>query len=105
MKDKECRALCIPDIKIGNRRAREIIISQAHSILAHLGSRKAIIYLQDNVWWKGLNTDVDAFRESCITCKTSKPSDHMPYGKLHSLKVPNRPWETIRLDFVGLLPL
>ncbi|KZP07978.1 hypothetical protein FIBSPDRAFT_687948, partial [Athelia psychrophila] len=52
VKDKERRALCIPDVKIGDRRAREIIISQAHSILAHLGPRKTIVYLRDNVWWK-----------------------------------------------------
>ncbi|KZP25469.1 hypothetical protein FIBSPDRAFT_669580, partial [Athelia psychrophila] len=30
--------------------------------------------------------------------------NHMPYGKLHPLEVPNRPWETIGLDFVGPLP-
>ncbi|KZP03060.1 hypothetical protein FIBSPDRAFT_693929, partial [Athelia psychrophila] len=52
VKDKERRSLCIPDILIGKRRAREIIISQAHSILAHLGPRKTIVYLRDNVWWK-----------------------------------------------------
>ncbi|PVF91199.1 hypothetical protein CPB86DRAFT_670524, partial [Serendipita vermifera] len=37
LKDDGRLLLCIPDIKVGNRNLREIIISHAHSILAHLG--------------------------------------------------------------------
>ncbi|KZT21631.1 hypothetical protein NEOLEDRAFT_1021658, partial [Neolentinus lepideus HHB14362 ss-1] len=51
LQDDSKRLLCIPDILIGSRKAREIIISHAHSILAHLGSRKTLYYLKDNVWW------------------------------------------------------
>jgi hypothetical protein len=104
LKDQERRLLCIPDIMVGPRRLREILISHAHSILAHLGPRKTITYLRDNVWWKGLNSDVDAFCESCSICKMSKSSNHSPYGLLHTLDVPTRPWETIGIDFVGPLP-
>lgn len=104
MKDRNQKLLCVPDIKIGEHRLREILISHVHSILAHLGAHKTIIYLCDNVWWKGLNTNVEVFCESCGTCKTSKPSNHSPYGLLHSLKVPSRPWETVGIDFVGPLP-
>jgi len=104
LRDKERRLLCIPDVMVGPRRLREILISHAHSILAHLGPRKTITYLRDNVWWKGLNSDVDAFCESCSVCKMSKPSNHAPYGLLETLEVPTRPWETIGIDFVGPLP-
>jgi hypothetical protein len=104
LKEKEKRILCIPDIRIGGRRLREILISHAHSILAHLGPRKTIIYLRDNVWWKGMNTDVQAFCESCRVCKTSKPANHAPFGLLNTLEVPTRPWQTIGVDFVGPLP-
>ncbi len=60
--------LCIPDIMIGERRVREMIISHAHPILAHLGVSKTTTYLRENVWWKGMVSDVQAFCESCITC-------------------------------------
>ncbi len=60
--------LCIPDIKIGERRIREMVISHAHSALAHLGPSKTTTYLRDSVWWKGMISDVQAFCESCITC-------------------------------------
>ena len=104
LRDNDKRILCIPDIKIGERRLREILISHAHSILAHLGPRKTVTYLRGNVWWKGLSADVEAFCESCTVCKTSKPVNHPPYGLLHTLEVPTRPWETIGVDFVGPLP-
>jgi hypothetical protein len=63
LKEKDKQVLCIPDIRIGGRRLQEILISHAHLILAHLGLRKTIIYLRDNVWWKGMNSDVQAFCE------------------------------------------
>jgi len=34
--------ICIPDIRIGERTLREMVIDQAHSLLAHLGSRKTL---------------------------------------------------------------
>ncbi|OAX30696.1 hypothetical protein K503DRAFT_819175, partial [Rhizopogon vinicolor AM-OR11-026] len=52
LKDNDRRILCVPDVKIGNRRLREIITSHAHSILAHLGPSKTLTYLRENVWWK-----------------------------------------------------
>ncbi|KAJ8594354.1 hypothetical protein M405DRAFT_691007, partial [Rhizopogon salebrosus TDB-379] len=43
--------LCIPDISIDGWRIREVVITHAHSILAHLGDRKTIQYLENEVWW------------------------------------------------------
>ena len=37
--------LCIPNILFGNRRLREILITHAHSILAHLRAQKTLTYL------------------------------------------------------------
>jgi hypothetical protein len=45
LKDNERRILCIPNIKIGACHVHEIIISHAHSILAHLGPSKTMTYL------------------------------------------------------------
>ncbi|KZT26150.1 hypothetical protein NEOLEDRAFT_1048312, partial [Neolentinus lepideus HHB14362 ss-1] len=51
LRDNENLLLCIPDIHIGSRKAREILISHAHSILAHLGAKKTLYYLKTVVWW------------------------------------------------------
>lgn len=104
LKDSDRRILCIPDVRIGERRVREIVITHAHSILAHLGARKTLHYLKDNVWWKDMIDDVKSYCESCSLCQTTKAPNHKPYGLLHTLDVPTRPWESIGVDFVGPLP-
>ncbi|KAJ3514053.1 hypothetical protein NLJ89_g2594 [Agrocybe chaxingu] len=42
------KLLCIPNILIKGRSAHEIIISEAHSLLAHLGGAKTLFYLRDH---------------------------------------------------------
>ncbi|TEB28640.1 hypothetical protein FA13DRAFT_1602385, partial [Coprinellus micaceus] len=46
------RVLCIPKILYKGRSIREIVIAEAHTLLAHLSARKTIAYLRDHVWWK-----------------------------------------------------
>ena len=99
------RVLCIPSCTINGRSVWEIVISHAHSILAHLGSQKTISYLRDQVWWKDMNRDITKYCETCSVCKRSKLDNQRPYGLLNPLSVPSRPWESIGIDFVGPLPL
>ena len=104
LRENDRRVLCIPKVMVQSRSAREIIISEAHSMLVHLGAAKTVDYLRDHVWWKDLVSDVKAYCETCSTCKTSKPSNKKPYGLLNPLEVPTYPWESMGIDFVGPLP-
>jgi hypothetical protein len=104
LKAGDKRLLCIPRIIVGGRNAQEVIISHAHSMLAHLGAHKTVTYLRDHVWWKQLANDVQKYCDSCIVCRKSKPNNQKPYGLLNPLPVPVRPWEAIGIDFVGPLP-
>ena len=104
LKKQDQKVLCIPKIEIQGHSAREIVISEAHSMLAHLGAGKTLDYLRDHVWWKDMVSDVRAFCETCHTCKMSKPSNQKPHGLLNPLTVPSYPWESIGMDFVGPLP-
>ena len=96
--------LCIPKMMLNGRSIYKIIISEAHSILAHLGAAKTLSYLRDHVWWKEMVSDTKAYCETCITCKRSKPNNQKPYGLLNPLSIPSEPWESIGVDFVGPLP-
>ena len=98
------RVLCVPNVMIQGHSAHEIVISEAHSLLAHLGASKTLDYLQDHCWWKTMVADVRAFCETCHTCKASKPSNQKPYGLLNPLSVPSYPWESVGMDFVDPLP-
>jgi hypothetical protein len=97
--------LCIPACTLNGRSVREVIVSHAHSILAHLGSQKTIAYLRNQVWWKDMNKDITKYCETCNVCKRSKPDNQKPFGLLNPLSVPAKPWESIGIDFVGPLPL
>ena len=100
LKSGQSKVLCIPKVLIDGRSAPEIIISEAHSLLAHLGASK-FFSLWDHVWWKDLVSDTKAFCETCTMCKHSKLSNQKPYGLLNQLPVPSQPWESIGIDFVG----
>ncbi|KAF9474798.1 hypothetical protein BDN70DRAFT_776526, partial [Pholiota conissans] len=52
MAEKGKQLLCIPNVKVEGRAVREIVISEAHTLLAHLGFRKTYDYLREFVWWK-----------------------------------------------------
>jgi hypothetical protein len=104
LKDSDHRVLCVPKMEYEGCNIREIVISEAHSIPAHLGLRKTLDYVHDHFWWKDIVDDTRSFCESCSTCKRSKPSNQRPYGFLHSLNPPQAPWESIGIDFVGPLP-
>jgi transposase InsO family protein len=100
------RLLCIPaSVMYKGQSLREILISEAHSLLAHLGPLKTVTYMQDHLWWKSMVRDVKAFCESCSTCARSKPSNQKPVGLLNPLDIPSHPWEAIGIDFIGPLPL
>src|ERR1700743_555674 len=96
--------VAVPDVLVNNQKVREILISQAHSILAHLGDEKTVTYLRDQVWWKTMVDDVSAYCKSCQTCAVSKPQQGKVHGKLKPMPVPTYPWQYIGIDFVGPLP-
>lgn len=96
--------VAIPDVKVNGRNIREILIGQAHSILAHLGDEKTVTYMRNQVWWKTMVGDVSDYCRSCQTCAFSKPQHGKPNGKLKTMPVPTYPWQYIGVDFVGPLP-
>ena len=94
LKNNRYKLLCIPVNSIINGRTlREVFISEAHSLLAHLSSVKTLAYLQDHVWWKIMSEDVRKFCKTCTTCKRCKPNNQKPYGLLNPLDIPIDAWD------------
>ena len=48
--------------------------------------------------------DIEAFCTSCGACAVAKDANSKPQGLLHSLPIPDRPWQSIGMDFMGPLP-
>ena len=51
-----------------------------------------------------MNQDVAKYCETCSTCRWTKSDNQRPYGLLNLLQIPDKPWESIGVDFVGPLP-
>ena len=96
--------LAISNVKLGNQLVREMIVRHGHSMLAHLGGYKTLIYLRDQVWWKTMAQDITDYCKSCQMCATSKSPTEKPHGLLKMMPVPTHPWQYIGIDFVGPLP-
>jgi len=44
------------------------------------------------------------YYKSCMACARSKASWHWPYGNLRQLLIPEKPWNSISMDFTKQLP-
>ena len=51
-----------------------------------------------------MSHDIELYCKTCGTCTTSKDANSKPTDLLHSLPIPDRPWQSIGLDFMGPLP-
>ena len=47
---EEAERVAVPDILVNSQRVREVLIGQAHSILAHLRDEKMMTHMCDQVW-------------------------------------------------------
>ena len=51
-----------------------------------------------------MSHDIESYCKTCGICATSKDANNKPTGLLHSLPIPDRPCQSIGLDFMGPLP-
>ena len=49
-------------------------------------------------------TNIEAFCRLCGKCQTNKTDTQKPQGFLHSLSIPDKPWQLVGMDFMGPLP-
>src|SRR6266481_1442286 len=98
--------VCLPwKAFIRGRRLVEVIIDQAHSTIGHYGQLPTSRYIRRYYWWPSMGTDIELFCSLCAQCQTTKDTSKKPSGLLHSLPIPNRPWQSIGMDFMGPLPV
>lgn len=70
----------------------------------HGGIKKTRERLTRHYYWNDIRTDVEKHVNECAICGRTKPRNHRPYGELAALPIPERPWQTITVDFVTGLP-
>src|SRR5882724_3271121 len=55
-------------------------------------------------YWSRLPVYIKDYCKSCTTCSHAKPVCHKPYGLLKQLPIPEKPWNSIYMDFIEKLP-
>jgi Integrase zinc binding domain len=85
---------------------RPQVLHQCHNALssAHFGITKTINQVARNFWWPSFRMDTHQYIRDCLSCAKNKPGQHKPYGLLSPLPVPERPWDSVSMDFITDLP-
>ena len=86
------------------KRLIKIIIDHAHNIIGHFGQFKTAQYIRRYFWCPSMQHDIELYCKTCGMCMTTKDANSKPTGLLHSLPIPDRPWQSIGMDFMGPLP-
>ena len=92
----------VPDGK--DLRLRVLQYAHDHPLSGHFGLNKTLSIIRRDYTWPSLRDLVRHYCKSCTTCMRSKPQRHKPYGELKQLPIPERPWNSISMDFIEHLP-
>ncbi|KAF4306721.1 hypothetical protein GTA08_BOTSDO05973 [Botryosphaeria dothidea] len=87
-------------------RLREVLVKDIHEAPAHghQGIDRTTERITRNFYFPGLRKTVQRIVSQCDLCIRSKAATHAPYGQLQPLEVPERPWQSVTLDFITKLP-
>ena len=76
-----------------------------HPAAGHPGRAATHEILTREFWWPGMRKTIARYISNCQTYARLKPVRHLPYGHLKPLKVPERRWDSVSMDFITGLPL
>jgi hypothetical protein len=96
--------LCVPWVRTKDHSTTSVIIDQAHTILGHFSAQKTTDYIHCWYWWPWI-AQVEQFCTTCRICQASKSTTKRQVGLLHPLLIPNWPWQSIGMDFIGPFPM
>ena len=92
----------VPDVN--NLRLRVLQYRHDHPISGHFGQNRTMDLVRRDYVWPKLHNSIKLYIKSCTTCVRSKSQRHRPYGLLKQLPIPERPWNSISMDFIEKLP-
>jgi hypothetical protein len=91
--------LCVPS----SERVKLIWESHYSRVAGHFGVEKTVAVLQQHFYWPKLRQDVNKYIRSCTACAIAKPTIKKQ-GMYTPLPTPERPWESISMDYMSGLP-
>jgi len=83
------------------------ILKEHHNSPAagHPGRDKTFDLIARVLFWPHMRAHISQYVRNCQSCMRAKAPNHAKYGFLHTLPVPDQPWQEISMDFVTGLPV
>jgi len=95
---------CIYILDLDDLCLRVLRYQHDHPLAGHFGQNWTLELIQCEYTWPGLKTFIKDYVQSCTSCARAKTACHRPYGLLKQLPVPEKPWNSISMDFIEQLP-
>ena len=67
--------------------------------IGHQGVTKVKQYLRSRVWFPKMDSMIEEFAQTCLSCQTSTPANLCEPDK--TSEMPQRPWQYLAMDFKG----
>ncbi|GBG91191.1 hypothetical protein CBR_g52073 [Chara braunii] len=93
------KCLCVP-----NRESlRSLFLGECNDATGHFGYKKTTANLLQRFWWPTMMRDAKLYIETCQVCQRDKPRTQAPLGLFKPLLIPERPGESLSMDFMDTL--
>ncbi|GBG60750.1 hypothetical protein CBR_g12488 [Chara braunii] len=93
------KRLCVPD----KESLRSLFLGECHDAPDHFGYKKTAANLLQRFWWPTMLKDAKLYVETCQVWQRDKPRTQAPLGLLKPLPIPERPGESLSMDFMDTL--
>ncbi|GBG89159.1 hypothetical protein CBR_g48866 [Chara braunii] len=93
------KRLCVPN----SESLRSLFLGECHDATGHFGYKKTAANLLQRFWWPTMMRDAQLYVETCQVCQRDKPRTQAPLGLLKPLPIPERPGESLSMDFMDTL--
>ncbi|GBG71376.1 hypothetical protein CBR_g8795 [Chara braunii] len=91
-------------LSVPNRESlRSLFLGKCHDASGHFGYRKTAANLLQQFWWPTMMKDAKLYVETCQVSERDKPRTQAPLGLLKPLPIPERPSESLSMDFMDTL--
>ncbi|GBG71602.1 hypothetical protein CBR_g9018 [Chara braunii] len=93
------KRLCVPS----SESLHSLFLGECHDATGHFGFKKTAANLLQRFWWPTMMKDAKLYVETCQVCQRDKPRTQAPLGLIKPLPIPERPGESLSMDFMDTL--
>ncbi|GBG88725.1 hypothetical protein CBR_g48255 [Chara braunii] len=93
------KRLCVPN----SESLRSLFLGECHDATGHFGYKKTATNLLQWLWRPTMMRDAQLYVETCQICQRDKPRTQALLGLLKPLRIPERPGESLSMDFMDTL--